>query len=52
MLAKKDKEKAIEFLKEGTKKTLHSAMIVDADPVALGEKIVADMKEKRKQLGI
>ena len=44
--------KVIEFLKEGTKKTLHSAMIVDADPVALGEKIVADMKEKRKQLGI
>jgi len=27
-------------------------MIVDADPVALGEKIVADMKEKRKQLEI
>ena len=44
--------KVIEFLKEGTKKTLHSAMIVDADPVSLGEKIVADMKEKRKQLGI
>ena len=44
--------KVIEFLKEGTKKTLHSTMIVDADPVALGEKIVADMKEKRKQLGI
>lgn len=44
--------KVIEFLKEGTKKTLNSAMVVDVDPVSLGEKIVADMKEKRKKLGI
>lgn len=43
--------KVIEFLKEGTKETLKSAMYVDVDPVALGEKIVADMKEKRKALG-
>lgn len=42
-------EKVIEFLKEGTKATLHSAMIVDADPVSLGEKIVADLKEKRRE---
>ncbi len=42
----------IHFLKEGTKETLHSSMVVDVDPVALGEKIVADMKEKRAALGI
>jgi len=29
---------------------LHSSMVVDADPVALGEKIVADMKKKREAL--
>lgn len=44
--------KVIEFLKESTKETLHSAMYVDVNPVALGEKIVADMKEKRELLGI
>ena len=43
--------KVIEFLKEGTKETLKSSMYVDVNPVALGEKIVADMKEKRKALG-
>ncbi|MDD3278010.1 MAG: carbon monoxide dehydrogenase [Lachnospiraceae bacterium] len=43
--------KVIEFLKESTKETLHSAMVVDADPKALGEKIVADIIEKRKTLG-
>ncbi len=43
--------KVIEFLKEGTKETLKSAMVVDVDPVALGNKIVADFKEKRKKLG-
>lgn len=43
--------KVIEFLKETTKETLHSSMYVDADPTALAEKIVADMKEKRKALG-
>ncbi|MDE6034578.1 MAG: anaerobic carbon-monoxide dehydrogenase catalytic subunit [Ruminococcus sp.] len=41
----------IEFLKEGTKEILGSAMHVDTDPVALAEKIVADMKEQRKKLG-
>ncbi|MDY2606780.1 MAG: hypothetical protein SOV90_02445 [Lachnospiraceae bacterium] len=44
--------KVIKFLKEDTKKTLHSSMAVDVNPVALGERIVADMKKKRKTLGI
>lgn len=42
----------IKFLKEDTKETLHSSMVVDVDPVSLGEKIVADMKKKREALGI
>ncbi len=42
----------IKFLKEDTKETLHSSMVVDADPTALGERIVADMKKKREALGI
>lgn len=41
----------IEFLKEGTKETLGSAMYVDVDPVALGNKIVEDIKAKRRALG-
>ena len=41
----------IEFLKEGTEETLGSHMVVNVDPVKLGEHIVADMKEKRKKLG-
>lgn len=41
----------IEFLKDGTKELLGSTMNVDADPVSLGHKIVADMKAKRKALG-
>lgn len=41
----------IEFLKDGTKELLGSTMNVDADPVSLGNKIVADMIEKRKALG-
>ncbi|WP_310604483.1 carbon monoxide dehydrogenase [Anaerosporobacter sp.] len=43
--------KVIEFLKESTKETLHSAMYVDVNPVALGQKMVEDIKEKRKALG-
>lgn len=43
--------KVIEFLKEGTKATLGSAMHVDVDPIALGRKIVGDLKAKRKALG-
>ncbi len=42
----------IKFLKEDTKKTLKSSMIVDVDPVSLGEKIVADLKRKRENLNI
>ena len=34
------------------KKTLHSSMVVDVDPVSLGDKIVKDMKKKREVLGI
>ncbi|SFB35481.1 carbon-monoxide dehydrogenase catalytic subunit [Acetitomaculum ruminis DSM 5522] len=41
----------IEFLKYGTKELLGSTMNVDTNPVNLAKKIVADMKEKRKQLG-
>lgn len=41
----------IEFLKLGTEETLGSRMIVNIDPVALGEQIVKDMKAKRKKLG-
>ena len=44
--------KVIKFLKEDTKETLHSSMVVDVDPVSLGEKIVKDMKKKRDVLGI
>ena len=41
----------IEFLKEGTKELLGSVMVVDTNPNSLGEKIVADIIEKRKALG-
>ncbi len=40
----------IEFLKEGTREILGSVMHVDTDPVALGYKILEDMKAKRKAL--
>ncbi len=41
----------IEFLKDGTKELLGSVMVVDTNPDSLGEKIVADIIEKRKALG-
>ena len=41
----------IEFLKEGTRELLGSTMNVDTDPVSLGNKIVEDIKKKRKALG-
>ena len=44
--------KVIKFLKEDTKETLHSSMVVDVNPTSLGEKIVKDMKKKREVLGI
>lgn len=44
-------QNVLEFLKDGTRETLGSVMVVDVDPKRLGEKIVADMKEKRRKLG-
>lgn len=44
-------QNVIEFLKDGTKKLLGSVMHVDTDPVSLGNKIVEDIKAKRKSLG-
>jgi carbon-monoxide dehydrogenase catalytic subunit len=41
----------VHFLKEGTRELLGSTMNVDVDPIALGNKIVEDMKAKRKALG-
>lgn len=41
----------IEFLKHGTQELLGSTMNVNTDPTELAKQIVADMKEKRKQLG-
>lgn len=41
----------IEFLKLGTKEMLGSTMNVDVDPVSLANKIIEDMKVKRKSLG-
>ena len=41
----------IEFLKEGTRELLGSTMNVDTDPISLGNKIVEDIKKKRKALG-
>lgn len=44
-------QNVMEFLKDSTKETLGSVMYVDVDPVALGEKMVEDIKAKRKALG-
>ncbi len=44
-------QNVIEFLKDGTRELLGSVMHVDTDPVALGNKIVEDIKAKRKALG-
>ena len=44
--------KVIEFLKEGTKETLGSSMVVDVDPESLGNRIVNDLKKKREKQGI
>ena len=41
----------IEFLKEGTRETLGSVMHVNTDPKALAEKLVEDIKAKRRALG-
>lgn len=44
-------QNVIEFLKDGTRELLGSVMHVDTDPVVLGNKIVEDIKAKRKALG-
>lgn len=41
----------INFLKEDTKAMLGSVMYVNTNPAALGNKIVEDLKAKRKELG-
>jgi carbon-monoxide dehydrogenase catalytic subunit len=43
--------KVMEFLYEGTKELLGSAMKVDPDPKKLAKRIVKDFKEARKKLG-
>ncbi|MDE7097523.1 MAG: carbon monoxide dehydrogenase, partial [Ruminococcus sp.] len=44
-------QNVIEFLKDDTRELLGSVMHVDTDPTALGNKIVEDIKAKRKALG-
>ena len=44
-------DNVMNFLYNGTKETLGSTMNVDVDPVRLANKIIEDLKEKRKSLG-
>ncbi len=44
-------EKVSEFMATGTKEILGSEMIVDVDHIALANRIIEDLKEKRKKLG-
>lgn len=44
-------EKVTEFMAYGTKELLGSEMVVDVDHIALAERIVRDLKEKRRTLG-
>lgn len=44
-------EKVTEFMAHGTKPLLGSEMIVDVDPTELANRIVEDLKEKRRKLG-
>lgn len=44
-------QNVLEFLKDGTRETLGSVMVVDVNAQRLGQKIVDDMKEKRRRLG-
>lgn len=44
-------QNVIEFLKDGTRELLGSVMYVDTDSIELGNKIVEDIKAKRKALG-
>ena len=40
-----------EFMATGTKELLGSEMIVDLDPKALSQRIIEDLKERRRKLG-
>jgi len=44
-------DNVMNFMYNGTKETLGSTMIVDVDPIKLANKIIVDLKEKRKALG-
>ena len=44
-------EKVTELMAYGTKELLGSEMVVDVDHIALAERIVRDLKEKRRTLG-
>ncbi len=44
-------EKVTKFFKEDTKPLLGSVMVVNTDPQALGDRLVADLEAKRKALG-
>ncbi len=44
-------ENVTKFFKEDTKEMLGSVMVVDTDPIALGNRIVSDFEAKRKALG-
>ncbi len=44
-------EHVTEFMEHGTKELLGSEMIVKVDHIALANQIVADLKEKRRELG-
>ena len=44
-------EKVSEFLATGTKELLGSEMVVNVDHIALANQIVADLKERRRNLG-
>jgi anaerobic carbon-monoxide dehydrogenase catalytic subunit len=44
-------DNVMNFLYNGTKETLGSTMNVDVDPIKLADKIIEDLKEKRKALG-
>jgi len=44
-------DNVMNFMYGGTKETLGSTMNVDVDPIRLANKMIADLKEKRKALG-
>jgi len=44
-------DNVMNFVYNGTKETLGSTMNVDVDPIKLANKIISDLKEKRKGLG-